>query len=174
MWEVAYKESWAPKNWCFWTVVLEKTLKSPWDCREIRPVNPKGNQSWIFIRRADAEAEAPILWLPNVKSQLIGKKPWCWERLKEGGEGVSWERDVWMASLTQWAWVWASSGGWWWTGKPGMLQSMGLQRVGHDWMTEQQQQWDQSSLHMCEIWLQQSLYPLRQHVFLAEKCCVFL
>ena len=75
MWELAYKESWAPKNWCFWTVVLEKTLESPLDCKEIQPVNPKGNKSWIFIVRTGVEAEAPILWPPNVKIWLIGKDP---------------------------------------------------------------------------------------------------
>ena len=68
MWELDYKESWAPKNWCFWTVVLEKTLESPLDCKEIKPVDPKGNQSWIFIGRTYAEAEAPILWPPNEKN----------------------------------------------------------------------------------------------------------
>ena len=68
-----YKESWAPKNWCFWTVVLEKTLENPLDCKEIQPVHPKGNQSWIFIRRTDAEADSPVLWLPDAKSWLIGK-----------------------------------------------------------------------------------------------------
>jgi len=75
MWVLDYKESWVPKNWCFWTVVLEKTLESPLDSKEIKPVNPKGNQSWIFIGRndADAEAEAPILWPSDVKSWLIGK-----------------------------------------------------------------------------------------------------
>ena len=75
MWELDYKESWAGKNWCFWTVVLEKTLVSPLDGKEIKPVNPKGNQSWIFIGRTDAEAETPILWPPDAKSQLIGKDP---------------------------------------------------------------------------------------------------
>ena len=73
MWELDHKEGWAPKNWRFLTVVLEKTLKSPLDCKEIKPVNPKGNQSWIFIERTDAEAEAPILWPPDAKSWLIGK-----------------------------------------------------------------------------------------------------
>ena len=75
MWELDYKESWMPKNWCFWTVVLEKTLESPLGCREIKPVNPKGNQSWIFIGRTDAEAEVPILWLSDVKNWLIWKDP---------------------------------------------------------------------------------------------------
>ena len=75
MWELDYKESWEPKNWCFWTVVLEKTLESPLDCKEIQPVYPKGDQSWIFIGRTDAEAETPILWPPDVKNWLIGKDP---------------------------------------------------------------------------------------------------
>ena len=84
MWELDYKESWAPKNWCFWTVVLEKTLESPLDCKEIQPVNPKRNQPWIFIGRTDAEAETPILWSPDVKNWLIWKdldagKDWRWE-----------------------------------------------------------------------------------------------
>ena len=73
MWELDYKESWGPKNWCFWTVMLEKTLESPLDCREIELVHPKGNQSWIFTRRTDAKAEAPILWPPDGKNWLIGK-----------------------------------------------------------------------------------------------------
>ena len=75
MWELDYKESWVPKNWCFWTVVLEKTLESPLSCKEIQPVHPKGNQSWIFIGRTDAEAETPILWPPDVKDWLIWKDP---------------------------------------------------------------------------------------------------
>ena len=75
MWELDYKESWAAKNWCFWTVVLEKTLESPLDCKEIQPVHPKGDQSWIFIGRTNAEAEAPILWLPDAKNWLLGKDP---------------------------------------------------------------------------------------------------
>ena len=85
MWDLDYKESWTSKNWCFWTVVLEKTLESLLDCKEIQPlVSPKGNQSWIFIRRTDAEAETPILWPPNMKNWLIGKDPdavkdWRWE-----------------------------------------------------------------------------------------------
>ena len=75
MWELEYKKSWVPKNWCFWTVVLEKTLESPLDCKEIQPVHPKGNQSWIFIGRTDAEAETPILWPPDAKSWLVGRDP---------------------------------------------------------------------------------------------------
>ena len=81
MWELDYKESWAPKNWCFLTVVLDKTLESPLDCKEIQPVHPKGDQSWVFMGRTDAEAETPMLWPPDVKSWLIGKdsKDWGWE-----------------------------------------------------------------------------------------------
>ena len=84
MWELDYKESWALKNWCFWTVVLEKTLESPLDSKEIQPVYPKGNQSWIFIGRTDVEAEIPILWPPEGKNWLFGKDPdagkdWRWE-----------------------------------------------------------------------------------------------
>ena len=85
MWELDYNESWAPKNWCFRTLVLEKTLESPLDCKEIQPVHPKGNQSWLFIGRTDAEAETPTLWSPDVKNWLIWKDPdagkdWRWEK----------------------------------------------------------------------------------------------
>ena len=133
MWDLEYKESWAPKNWCFWTVVLEKTLENPLDCKEIQPVHPKGNQSWVFIGKTDVEAETPILWPPDVKNWLVWKDP---EAGKTGGGRRRGRQrwDGWMASPTQWLWVWAGSGSWWWTGKPGVLQSMGLQRVGNDWV----------------------------------------
>ena len=134
MWEVDYKEGWALKNWCLQIVVVEKTLESPLNSKEIKPVNPKGNQSWIFIGRTDAKAL--ILWPPEAKSQLIRKRSWCWERLKAGREGDDWGWDGWMASLTRWTWVWADSRRWWRTGKPGVLLSMRLQRVRHDWATE--------------------------------------
>ena len=87
MWQLDHKDSWTPKNWCFWTVVLEKTLESPLDCKEIQPVNPKGNQSWIFIGKTDAEAEASILWPSNAKSWLNGKGPDAgkdWRREEKG------------------------------------------------------------------------------------------
>ena len=126
--------SWAQKNWCFWTVVVEKTIESPLDCKEIQPVHPKGNQSWIFIGRTDTEAETTILWPPDAKSRLIWKDPD--ERLKAGGEGDNRGWDGWMASWTQWTWVWVNSRSWWWTERPGVLQSMGSQRVRHDWATE--------------------------------------
>ena len=134
--ELDYKENWAPKNWCFWTVVLEKTLESPLDCKEIQPVHRKGNQSWIFIGRTDAEAETPILWPPDAKKLTHLKRPWCWGRLKVGGEGHNRGWDGWMASPTQWTWVWVGSGSWWWTGRPGVLQSVESQRDGHNWATE--------------------------------------
>ena len=75
MWKLDYKESWAPKNWCFWTVVLEKTLESPLDCKEIQLVHPEEDKSWVYIGRTDAKAEIPLLWPPHVKSWLIGKDP---------------------------------------------------------------------------------------------------
>ena len=135
MWELDYKESWALKNWCFWTVVLENSLESPFDRSEIQPVHPEGNQSWIFIGRTDAEAETPILWPPYAKSWLIGKDPDAgrgWGRRRRGRQRMRWL----MASPTQWTWVWVNSGSWWWIGRPGVLRFMGSQRVRHDWATE--------------------------------------
>ena len=135
MWELDCEESWAPKNWCFWTVVLEKTLEIPLDCKEIQPVHSEGDQPWDFFGRNDAKAETPILWPPHMKSWLIGKdsdagRDW------EGGEGDDRGWDGWMASPTWWTWVWVNSRSWWWTGSPGVLRFMGLQRVGHDWASE--------------------------------------
>ena len=117
----------------FWTVVLEKTLESPLNCKEIQPVHYE-DQPWDFFGRNDAKAETPVLWPPHVKSWLIGKD-WCWEGLGVGGEGDNRGWDGWMASLTQWTWVWLNSGSWWWTGRPGVLRFKGSQRVGHDWAT---------------------------------------
>ena len=127
MWELDYKESWAPKNWCFWTVVLEKTLESPLDCKEIQPVHPTGDQSWLFIGRTDAEAETPNTLATGCKELTHLKRPWCWGRLRAGREGEDRGWDGWMASLTQWTWVWVDSSNWWWTGRPGVLRFMGLQ-----------------------------------------------
>ena len=107
MWELDCDESWVQKNWCFSTVVLEKTLVHPLDCKEIQPAHPKGDQSWVFIGRSDAEAETPILWRSHAKSWLIGKD------LDPGRDDRGW--DGWMASLTRWTWVWVNSGSWWWT-----------------------------------------------------------
>ena len=105
MWELDYKESWALKNWCCWTVVLEKTLESPLNCEEILPVHPKGDQSWIFTGRTDVEAETPILWPPDAKSWLIwkdadGRKDWRWEEKMlgktEGGKRRGWQTIRWL------------------------------------------------------------------------------
>ena len=136
MWELDHKEGWVPKNWCFWIAVLEKTLESPLDSKEIQPVHPKGNQSWIFIGRNDVEAETPYTLATWCEELTHLKRPWCWERLKAGGERDDRGWDGWMASLTQWTWAWVNSQSWWWTGRPGVLQSMGSQRVGYDWTTE--------------------------------------
>ena len=135
MWELDCEESWMPKNWCFWIVVLEKTLESPLDCKEVQPVHSKGDQSWVFIGRTDAKAETPILWPPHAKSWLIGKDPDAgrdWGQEEKGTTG--W--DGWMASPTRWTWVWVNSGSWWWTGRPGVLQFMVSQRIVHDWAIE--------------------------------------
>ena len=131
MWELDYKESWVPNNWCFWTVVLEKTLESPLDYKKIQLVHPKGNQSWIFIGRIDAEAETPMLWPPDVKNWLIWKDPdagkdWRWEEKgTTEDEMVGWHH--WLNGHE-----WVNSGSWW---APGMLQSNGSQRV-ETWLSD--------------------------------------
>ena len=143
MWELDYKESWVLKNWCFWTVVLQKTLESPLDCKEIKPVNPKGKyvlnihwKDWCWSWNSNTLA---TLW----EELTHWKRPWWWERLKAEGEGADRGWDGSMASVWagsgRWWWigVWVSSGRQWWTGKPCMLQSIGLQIVRHDWGTEQ-------------------------------------
>ena len=127
------EESWAPKNGCFWTVVLEKTLESPLDYREIKPVNPTGNQPWIVTGRTGAEA--PILWLPDAKNRLLRKDPdagkdWRQEKGTTKDEMVGWHHKLNGMSLSKLQEMVK-------TGKPGVLQSMGSQRVGHDWATEQ-------------------------------------
>ena len=134
MWELDHKQSWALKNWCFWTVVLEKTIRSPLHSKEIKAVHPKGNQSWIFIGRTDAEAEATILCPPDMKNWLIGKDPDAGNGWSQEEKGMDRRWVGWMALPNQWTWVSLSSGSWWWTGKPGVLQSMGLQRSKHDWL----------------------------------------
>ena len=134
MWELEYKEGWVPKNWYFWTVVLEKTLESPLDCK-IKPVNSKGtlnshgkDECWSWSSNTLAT------WYEEL---TYWKRPWCRERLKTG-EGGNIGQDGWIVSLTQWTWVWASSGRWWRTGKPDVLQPMGSRRDGHAWETEKQ------------------------------------
>ena len=123
MWELDYKESWALKNWCFWTVVLEKTLESPLDFKEIQPVHPKGDQSWVFIGRTDVEAETPILWPLDAKSWLIRKDLDAVKDWRQEEQGTTEGKMV--------TWVWVDSRSWWCTGRPGVQQFMGSQRVRH-------------------------------------------
>ena len=130
MWELDYKKSWAPKNWRFWTVVLEKTLQSPLACKEIQPVNPKGISPEYSLE--ELMLKLKLQYSGHLVQRIDSfEKTWCWERLKAGGEGDDRGWDGWMASLM----VWVGSGSWWGTVKPGMLQSMGSQRVGHKWAT---------------------------------------
>ena len=119
------KENWASNNWCLWTVVLEKTLESPLDIKETKPVSPKGNKSRIFIGRTDAEDETLVIWPHDGKNWLSGKKTSCLERLRAVGEGDDRVWDGWMASLSLWTWVWTSSRSWWWIEKPVVVWSMG-------------------------------------------------
>ena len=135
MWKLDHKESWMTKNWWFWTVVLEKTLESPLNCKEIKPVDPKGNQSWMFFERINAKAEAAVLLLPDVKSWLIRKdlyvgKDWRQEeKAMTQDDMVEWHHRLDHHEFVQsQTWV----GSWCWTGKHGMLQSKGSQRVGQD------------------------------------------
>ena len=137
MWELDHEESWALKNWCFWTVVLEKTLESPLDCKDIQPVHFEEDQPWDFFGRNDAKAETPVLWPPHEKSWLIGK---------DSDSGRDWgqkEKGMTEDEMTGWhhwldgrEFTWVNSWKWWWTGRPGMLRFMGSQRVGHNWATE--------------------------------------
>ena len=135
MWELDCEESWAPKNWCFWTVVLEKTLESPLDCKEIQPVHPKGDQSWMFIGRTDVEAETPIFWPPDAKSWLIWKDPDAWKDWGQEEKGMTEDE------MVRWH-HWLNGYGLWWT--PGVGDGQGGlaccgswdRRVRHDWATE--------------------------------------
>ena len=130
------KKAECQKNWCFWAVVLEKTLESPLDCKEIQPVHPK-RKSVLGVHWKDWCWS----WISNTlatwcKELTHLKRPWCWERLRAGAEGDDRGWDGWMASPTQWTWVWVDSGSWWWTRRPGVLRFVVSQRVGHDLATE--------------------------------------
>ena len=135
LWELDYKEGWALKNWCFWTVVLEKTQESLG--LQGDPTSPSWRRLVLGIHWKD--------WCWSWNSNTLAtwweelthcKRPWCLERLRAGGDGDNRGWDGWMASPTRWSWVWVNSGSWWWTGRPSVLQFMGSPRVGHNWVTE--------------------------------------
>ena len=145
MWELDHKEGWAPNNWCFWIVVLEKTLESPLDCKEIKSVNHKGNQYWIFTERTYVEAEAPVIWQHDINniSSIIRKDPDAgkdWRQEKEMSEDEMVGFQHWLNGHE----FWVSFRRWWETGKPGVLRFMGSQRVGLDWATE---------LNWADVWM---------------------
>ena len=140
MWELDNKKGWEPKNWCLWIVVLEKTLESPLDSKDIKPVNTKGNKPWIFIGRTDAKVEAPILWTPDAKSRLIGKDPDAGKDWRQEEKGMTEDEMVgWHHWLNGHEFAQSLGDN---EGQGSLacyIQSMGSQRVGHDWVTEQQQ-----------------------------------
>ena len=162
MWELDCEEGWAPKNWCFWTLVLEKTLESPLDCKEIQ-------QSILKEISPGIPLEGLML---KLKLQYFGhlmrrvdhwKRLWCWEGLGAGeGDDRGW--DGWMASLTRWTWVWVNSGSWGWTGRPGVLWFMGSQRVRHDWVTE---------LNWTEWLVMLSIFYVYCHLYFSLEKCLF-
>ena len=160
MWELDYEEGWAPKNWCFWTVVLEKTLESPLDCKEIQPAHSKGDQSWVFTGRT-VMIKLKLQYFGHLmqrvdsleKTLMLGGIA---GRRRRGQQKILIIRHAWMAWRTRWIWVWVNSGSWWYTGRPGVLRFMGLQTVGHDWATELN--WTE-----LKLWQQQRQnLPLRQ------------
>ena len=135
MWELDCEESWALKNWCFWTVLLEKTLESPLDCKEIQPVHPRRSALGFLWREWCWSWNSSTL-ATSCEELTHWKRLWCWEGLRAGGEGDDRGWDGWMASPTRWTWVWVNSGRWWWTWRPGVLRFMESQRVGQDWVNE--------------------------------------
>ena len=136
MQELNYKESWALKNWCFWTVVLKKTLRSPLDCKEILPVHPKGDQSWMFIGRTDVEVEIPILWPAREKNLLIGKDPHAGKDWRQEEKGIREDEMIWWHHWLNGHEFEQAPGDD--EGQGSLLQFMESQRVGHYWGTEQQ------------------------------------
>ena len=138
--ELDYKESWAPKNWCFWTAVLEKTLESPLDCNEIQPVHPKGDQSWVFVGRTDVETETPILWLPDVKSWLIGKDP------DAGRDWGQEEKGTTEDEMAGWH-HWLNGHGFGWT--PGVGDGQGGLACCSPWGRKE---WDATELKFSKPW----------------------
>ena len=140
MWEFDYKESWALKNWWFQAVVLEKTLESPLDCKEIKPVNPKEINPEYSLEGLKLMLKLKLRYFSHLwEEPTHWKRPWFSKRLRTSRAGGNRGWDGWMASRTHWTWAWANSGRWWRTGKPAVVQSMGFQWVRYDWATEQQQ-----------------------------------
>ena len=134
MWEFDYKESWALKNWCFcWRRLLSVQESRRSNQSILKEINPEYSLEGLMLK---LKLQYLATWCKELTHL---KRPWCWERLKVRGEGDDRGWDAWIASPTQWTWIWVNSGGWWWTGRPGMLQSMGSQRVRHDWVTELKQ-----------------------------------
>ena len=162
MWELDCKASWALKNWCFWTVVLEKTLESPLDCKEIQPVHSEGDQPGISLEGMMLSWNSSTL-ATSCEELTHWKRLWCWEGL--GGEGEDRGWDGWMASLTRWTWVCINSGNWWWTGRPGVLWFMGSQSRTHlrDW-TELTEVW-------INFWAVYSTSLICMSVFLPVPYC---
>ena len=164
MWKLDYEESWVPKHWCFWTVVLEKTLESPLNCKEIQLVHSEGDKLWDFFGRNDTKEETPVLWPLHAKSWLIGKDSDAGRDWGAGGEEDNRRWDGWMASLTRWTWVWVNSGSWWWTARPGVLRFMGSQRVRHNratelYWTDAMKGWDQMPWsYFSEWWVLSQLF----------------
>ena len=159
-----------PKNWCFWTVVVEKTLESPLDSKEIQPLHSEGDQPWDFFGRTDAKAETPVLWLPHAKSWLIGKESDAgrdWGQEEKGRQRMTWLdgitnlMDVSLNELRSW----------WWAGRPGVLLFMWLQRVGHDWVSELN--WTDASI---KLFLKRNMYgkeiKICWYVFLLCYNCI--
>ena len=135
MWEMDYKESWALKNWCFVMLCWRRLLRVPWTARRSNPSILKEISPGCALEGLMLKLKLQYFGHLMQKADSL-KRPWCWDRLRARGEGDSRGWDGWMASLIQWTWVWMDSGSWWWTGRPGVLQFMGLQRVRHDWVTE--------------------------------------
>ena len=170
MWELDCEESWAPKNWCFWTVMLEKTLESPLDCKEIQPVHPEGDQSWVMIGRTDVEAETPILWPPDVKIWLIGKDPDAgrdWGHEEKGtteDEMAGWHHRLDGHEFESTPGVVDGQ-------RPGGLRFKGSQRVGHDWATELN--WTDTISFVLFLWLLWLLRVFCNFIQLLEQFLLF-
>ena len=138
MWVLDYKENWVPKNWCFWTVVWRRLLRVPWTARRpnqsiLKEISPEYSLDGLRLK---LKLQYFTTWC---KELTYLKRSWCWERLRVGGEGNGRRWDGWMASQTQWTWVWVNSGSWWWTGRPGMLQSIGSDMT--EWLNWTELNW---------------------------------